>query len=681
VPARLRAALLIVLAGLGLTVALDLLLPPDLSRYTQRSTVVTAADGTPLRAYLTADGAMRWASDPAQVSPAYLRLLIAYEDQRFRTHPGVDPWAMGRALGQAVRAGRIVSGGSTLTMQVARLLEPRPRTVGAKLIEMARALQLERRFSKDEILGMYLTLAPFGGPVEGIAAASQLYLARAPSQITLAQAAMLVALPQSPTRLKADPAALTAARAKVLRIAGRRAGLAPADIAAALRTPVPALALTLPFRAPHLADRLRAATRAADRIATTLDAGVQATLERQARGWARTLDPRASLAVLVVRLSDGAVLGYLGSADFRDAGRAGQVDAVQAVRSPGSTLKPLIYAAAFDRGLAHPLSLVDDVETRFGSYAPANFEDSYHGRVTLVDGLRLSLNVPAVLLLDRLGPVAFVEGLRRHGLDLALPEGVTPGLPVALGGVGVRLDGLAAAYRALATDGIIRPLRFKAKVPLAGGEAFVRPQARLWVRDILSGAPAPDGVVAASPGIAVKTGTSYGYRDAWALGWDARHLVAVWTGRPDGTSSPGRFGIATAAPILFDVFGQMGVQPLPQVVSPGLDSPVPEPVRLISADAGRSGRALRVLFPVDGATVPLRTGATVPLDVRGGRAPYTWLVNGAPLGTVRPGEALGWQPDGPGTHQLTVIDSDGRAAHARVQVAALTLDGGATAPE
>jgi penicillin-binding protein 1C len=657
------------LAGVAVVLLLNGLWPPDMRRARDVSAVVTAADGTPLRTYLTSDGMLRWPATVAAADPAYVRLLIAYEDQRFRRHLGVDPLALGRALHQAIGAGHVVSGGSTITMQVARLLEPRPRTVSAKVIEMIRASQLELRYSKNEILSLYLTLAPFGGNIEGVEAASRLYFGKAPGALTLVEAATLVALPQSPSRLRADPVALLAARNKVLRIAGQRAGFSAQDIAQAQAEPVSVRVRRPPFLAAHAADRVRRSGTGV--IRTTLSAPLQAALERKIPGWTRALDRQASLGVLVVRLHDRAVLAYAGSAGFNDADRAGQVDTVQAVRSPGSALKPFIYAMAFDRGLAHPQSLIDDVETLFGAYAPANFEDLYHGRVSAADALRLSLNVPAVLLLDRVGPIAFAEGLRRHGLPLDLPDGVAPGLPVALGGVGVRLDTLAAGYAALATDGVVRPLRLRAEVPIRAGSPLVGAQARAWVEAILRMAPAPDGSLSeagAAQGLAVKTGTSYGYRDAWAIGWDREHLIAVWTGRPDGSPSPGHFGVATAAPILYDLFATLGVKPLRGLPDTGVAQRLPPALASLAPRGSLATGQVRVIYPVDGSTLVHRPGVPVPLDARGGRAPYTWLAGGAPLGQTQPGQTLMWAPDGLGFHDLAVVDASGRSARVRVRL-------------
>lgn len=652
----------------------DQLFPPDLSRVQQHSTIVRAASGEVLRSYLTPDGMVRLPATPQSVSQSYLRLLVAYEDQHFYRHSGVFLPSLFRAGGQWIKAGRIVSGGSTLTMQLVRLLEPRPRTLLNKAIELLRAWQLEGRYSKQQLLGFYLTLAPYGGNLEGVAAGSRALFGKMPAALSLSESATLVALTQSPTSLRKNPVALKAARNKVLALAGARAGLGAADIRAARAAPLLLRDLPQPFIAPLLADRLRGQNPGNRDLHSLIDMRLQLQLERRMTQWQAALDPHASMAILVVRLKDRSVRAYLGSSDFRDAARRGQVDAVQAIRSPGSTLKPFIYARAFDDALAHPMTLVDDVETSFGVYAPSNFEGQYHGQVTLADALRLSLNVPAVMLLDRIGPVAFTARMQRCGLPIHLPKGARPDLPIALGGAGVRLDDLAAAYAALADDGIVRPLRLvdapaaQPQLPALAGE-----RARRFVADILASAPLPPGVSEGAPAahrISVKTGTSYGYRDAWAFGYDDRHVVAVWTGRPDGTPSPGRFGLNSAAPVLYEIFALLGAATPARARDTGRDDPLPPGLERIGpAAAQQQVRALRIAFPVDGTTLAWVAGRSIALEARGGTPPYVWLDGGAPIGTARDSEPVAWTPDGPGFQTLTLLDSRGAAARVRIRLA------------
>lgn len=683
------AAVLVLAGGLGFDV-LDRAYPPDLTRLDSLSRQVVDSDGQPLRTYLAADGRLRLAARIEDVDPQYLKMLIAFEDKRFWRHPGVDGLAVLRAAGQAVANGRIVSGASTLTMQVARLLEPRPRTPAAKLIEMFRALQLERRFSKREILAIYLTLAPFGGNIEGITAAARAYFGRPAAALTAGEAALLVALPRAPSRLRPDrhPARAVAARNVVLDRVGVRAGFTRDVIAMAKAEPVPFSLRPAPFLAPHLADRMLIEADAETRVETLIDSTLQRRLEARAKAWANELGPRVSLAVLVVENAGREVRAYLGSADFWDEARDGQVDAVTAPRSPGSTLKPLIYGLAFDRGLAHPATLVEDAPRQFGDYAPANFMQSYYGEVTLAEALRLSLNVPAVAVLQRLGPVAFAQRLRRDGITLALADAeAMPGLALALGGIGITLEDLVRLYAALADDGRLATLSYRSAAPSAKpAQALLRAEARWQVGEILRRMPPPASQLSDSArremrGIAFKTGTSYGFRDAWAVGYTPRHTVGVWVGRPDGAPNPGRYGANTAAPLLFQVFELLpvGAPPTPPPARGLLLEAAALPPALQRLDGATSptapaaGPPPRIVFPLDRSVLHWREGqGPLPLQAEGGVRPLTWLVDGRPLAASRWSRQAAWRPDGPGFSEIVVLDAAGRRAAAQVRLATST---------
>ncbi len=673
---------------------LDGLYPPDLSRLSRLSREVLDRDGTLLRAYLTADGFFRLPVAVEDVDPRYLTTLIAYEDKRFWQHHGVDVLAVLRAAWQAVTNGRVVSGASTLTMQVARLLEPRPRTLWTKLVEMFRAVQLERRFSKQQILSMYLTLAPFGGNLEGVRAATLRYFARPPKELTIGEAALLVALPQAPSRLRPDrhPVAARVARDKVLGREAVDSALSRETVRTAKTEEISIVARPLPFDAPHLADRLASDNAGKRVVKTNIDATLQRQLQTLARQQARRLGPHISVALLVVENESRKVLAYLGSSDFEDPSRDGQVDVVRALRSPGSTLKPALYAMAFDRGLAHPATLVDDVPTQFGDYAPANFMSRHYGRVTLAEALRLSLNVPAVAVLDRLGPVAFAERLRRDGIRLRFGElDSAPGLALALGGVGTTLEDLVRLYAALASDGRLLPLRFvdvgeshPAEPPDAARRPvpFVGEAARWYVGEILRevrrAAHFFNNVYGKSRRpVAFKTGTSYGFRDAWAIGYDAAYTVGVWVGRPDGTSNPGHFGANTAGPVLFQVFDHLPAPTAKRPIKPpGAlsfgNASLPPGLRYLGADHARiagAGPPPRILFPPDQTVLSLPpAGRGFSLEAEGGRRPLTWIVNGKPVPTRRGRWRAGWIPDGIGFTEIVLVDALGRRAKAQVRV-------------
>jgi len=495
-----------------------------------------------------------------EVSPRYVEAVIAYEDRWFWWHPGVNPLALIRAAGQWVQNGRIVSGGSTLTMQVARMLEPAPRasrTLSSKLRQIARALQLEAHLSKREILELYLTYAPMGGVLEGVEAASRAYLGKPALSLSHADAALLAVLPQSPSLLRPDrfPQRAREARDKVL---DRLEPLWGATVVAdARQEPVIAQAVREPLMAPLFAERVRRLFPEKRRVDTTLDTGTQASVEQLVAARLSALPPRVSLAALVVDNATLEVRAYAGSADFSDDERFAHVDMVQGKRSPGSTLKPFLYGLALDEGLIHSESLLADVPQSFSGYQPGNFQSNFSGPVSVSEALQRSLNVPAVEVLDRLGPARFVAQLRRGGLKLELPRGAAPNLSVILGGVAVNLEGLVGAYTAFARAGVAGKPRYTSESPveearmMSEGAAFI-------VRDVLeAGGPVArqvEGSVGARRGIAWKTGTSFGFRDAWSVGVSDRYTVGVWVGRPDGTPNPGFFGANVAAPLLVDIF-------------------------------------------------------------------------------------------------------------------------------
>jgi penicillin-binding protein 1C len=651
------------------------------------STVVVDRDGKLLRPFTIADGRWRLPVTKAEVDPRFVAMLTGYEDRRFADHHGVDWRAMARAAMQFVLAGgRVVSGGSTLTMQVARLLGgSATRTSEAKLRQIATALALEKRFSKEQILDLYLTLAPYGGNIEGIRAASLAYFGKEPGRLTLAEAALLVALPQSPEarRPDRDAAAARAARDRVLtRLAA--AGVIDEDAAEAAKSErVPEARKAFPMLAAHLGQQAIAAhpERAVHQLTVSRD--LQASLETLAADRARTLGPKLSLAIVVADHLSGAVLASVGSAGLFEDERDGHVDMTRAVRSPGSTLKPFIYGLAFEAGLAHPESLIEDRPTGFHGYAPTNFDGFHRGTVTIREALTQSLNVPAVVVLDAVGPARLVARLKRAGAAPVLPDLSAPGLAIGLGGVGISLRDLVAAYAAIARGGTAVQLRDgvddAAIKPLTeAGSPVLEPLADWYVSDILSGTPPP---VNGSPGrIAYKTGTSYGYRDAWAIGFDGRYVAGVWVGRPDGSAVPGLSGIVSAAPILFEAFDRVGAKRMPLKAAPAgaivaSTSALPKPLRRFrhpDEAVVAENTDPEIAFPLDGVDVDLgiRAGDPGPLTikVRNGAPPFTFYANGRPIGQSPFARTESWQPDGSGFVTLSVVDASGRSDRVTVFV-------------
>ncbi|WP_425480839.1 penicillin-binding protein 1C [Montanilutibacter psychrotolerans] len=567
---RALVGLLAVLSLLTVAMLLDIAFPLRLPRASQQGAVVLARDGTPLRAFADPDGIWRYPVAMEDVSPLYRQALLAYEDRWFWRHPGINPVAMLRAGGQWLRNRRVVSGGSTLTMQVARILHPpargRSRTPWAKLAQVFRALQLEVHLSKRQILEIYLNHAPFGGTIEGVEAASWAYLGKPASRLSHAEAALLAVLPQSPSRLRPDrePERARAARDKVL---ARMAALhvwTPAVVADARVEPVVARSLQPPLHAALLAQRLREANPRSARVLSTIDIELQRTLEERVAAYFSSLPERTSAALLVVDNATLEARAYVGSVEFGDRQRLGHVDMVKAWRSPGSTLKPFLYGLALDDGLIHSESLLIDAPQAFGDYRPGNFDMAFNGPVGAAEALRLSLNVPAVDLLDRVGPSRFSARLAHAGIVLKWPRGAAPNLSMILGGTGARLEDLVGAYAALNRDGIAGRVRYVPSAPRVE-RRLLSPGAAWIIRDVLEANPRPGSVadtfdMRGRARVAWKTGTSYGFRDAWALGSTRRHSVGVWVGRPDGTPLPGQYGAVTALPLLLEVIDSLPAQ-------------------------------------------------------------------------------------------------------------------------
>lgn len=517
--------------------------------------VVVAEDGTPLWRFADAEGIWRYPVTIEDVSPRYLQALIQYEDRWFWDHPGVNPFSVLRAAWQDLRAGRVISGGSTLTMQVARLLDPHSRTLGGKIRQLWRAFQLEWHLDKRQILTLYLNRAPFGGTLQGIGAASWAYLGKPPQQLSYSEAALLAVLPQAPSRLRPDrwPDRAQAARDKVLQRMLTQKVWSAQVVKEARQEPVWLFPRQMPQLAPLFSRRVLASSRN-EKVVTTLDASLQRQLEELALNWKSRLPPRSSLAMIVVDHTNMKVRGWVGSVDINDDSRFGHVDMVSAIRSPGSVLKPFIYGLAMDDGLIHPASLLQDVPRRFSDYRPGNFDSGFHGPVSMSDALVRSLNLPAVQVLEAYGPKQFAARLRNAGLPLILPNGAEPNLSLILGGAGARLADITAAYSAFARHGQAGRLRMLEGDPLIE-RPLLSPGSAWIIRRILAGEdqPLPDGSLPSVAPLAWKTGTSYGYRDAWAMGINARYVIGIWTGRPDGTPVVGQFGFISAVPLLNQV--------------------------------------------------------------------------------------------------------------------------------
>ncbi|NTS30425.1 penicillin-binding protein 1C [Phyllobacterium sp. BT25] len=667
--------------------AADRAYPPPLQKARDISPEVLDADGQLLRAFATSGGHWRLGTTAADVDPQFVRMLIAYEDQRFWQHRGIDPIALARAAVQLVANGRIVSGASTLSMQVARLIEPREgRSLTVKVQQLVRALQIERRLSKAEILDLYLTLAPYGGNLEGVRAASLAYFGKEPRRLTVAQAALLVALPQLPERRRPDRnlALAEAARSRVLHRMAVEKVVGDGEAERAELASIPAQRLQLPAYAAHLAEAARRKEPDTLRHMTTLRRPVQQGLEGVAKDFAARLGAKVSVAMVMADVRTGEIVGEVGSASYFDASRSGWIDMTRINRSPGSTLKPFIYGLAFEDGLVSQETIIEDRPADFFGYRPRNFDMSYQGDVSIRQALQLSLNVPAVRLLDAVGPARLMMRFRRSEIRPVLPPNEAPGLAIGLGGVGITLKDLVQLYAGLANRG--RPVRLGDGIQDKPGqimaEPLLEPVAAWNVADVLSGVMPPLG--AGQRGIAYKTGTSYGYRDAWSVGFDGNYVLGVWVGRPDNGAVPGLTGFGSAAPILFEGFAKSGVAITPLPPAPAgaariAQAQLPISQRRFSVTssglvtASTREPAPQIVYPPEGARVDLGAkadGEIMPLALKlqGGRAPFRWLANGKPLPETSRRRVNQWLPDGGGFSTLTVIDAAGRAASVRVFV-------------
>ncbi|MGX9355898.1 penicillin-binding protein 1C [Roseobacteraceae bacterium S113] len=640
-------------------------MPPLLA---QTSVEVRDANGELLRPYTVENGRWRLAVSLDAVDRAYIDMLLAFEDKRFWRHPGVDVTALMRASAQALWHGRVVSGGSTLTMQVARLLENSGtgRAVG-KLRQMRLALALEQRLSKEQILELYLLHAPFGGNLEGIRAATRAYFGKDPKRLSPGEAALLVALPQAPEGRRPDlhPMAARAARDRVLaRLAGS-GHLTTEHELEGTSEPVPETRQAMPAMALHLADRARAERPAHKVHYLSIEAPAQAALETLVAGHVALSGRGLSAAAMVLDHRTGAVLASVGSPGLSSP--SGHVDMTRVLRSPGSTLKPLVYGLAFDSGRAHPLSRITDAPVRYGTYAPTNFDGAYRGDVTLRDALQASLNTPVVQLTEMIRPARLVAAMRASGMTPEL-GGRAPGLAVSLGGVGVTLEDLMRLYGGLARGGVPVPLHWRHGEVPKDAVPFLSAPASWQVSDALAALAPPQG--APARWLAYKTGTSYGHRDAWAIGFDGAHVIGVWLGRPDGTAVPGIFGAELAAPLLFAAAQRLKTSPVPLPPAPrGLPNwrvdTLPAHLRHVGQRTQPDVAGLELVFPPDGA---LLAQPDVTLKLKDGTPPFAVLVNGTPREGLVRSRAIPVQLSGRGFHRVTVMDHAGAAVSTELEV-------------
>jgi len=701
--------------GIGLFLVGDQLFPfPWAALERPAAGVITDRHGVALRYVLPADDTWRFPVQRDELPDELVRAVVAAEDQHFYRHPGVDPLAVVRAAWSNLRAGAVVSGASTIPMQIARMADPAPRTLDSKLRESFRALQLDLHRSKAELLDTCLNLAPYGSNIEGVGAAARFYFDKHPAQLSLGEIALLVVLPRSPVAFDPTlhPEAARRARAALLDRLERQGVFPRQAIEAARHDPIPTRRRPVPWHAPHFADLILRAGAPGGTISspetTTLDLGMQRTVERLVRGRIGALraEGLGNAAAVVIQIDGRAVRALVGSADYSETLYDGQVDGALARRSPGSTLKPFLYAEALDRGLILPDSYLLDIPTDFAGYVAQNYDGRYRGRVTAREALIHSLNAPAVRLLSRVGLQPFHRLLVRGGLEtLDRPAG-SYGLPLVLGAGEVRLLDLTNLYATLAAGGVHHPVRLLAPPEeaaddepaprrledaslrygvLGAGEdeddRLVSPEAAWTVTEILRNVERPDlpeawDLTRGAPEVAWKTGTSYGHRDAWAVGFSRHYAIGVWVGSFDGTPHKGISGSEHAAPLLFGIFRALepgGVAPVQPfglqldtielcTVSHQLPGPFCPETRRYPYLPGRSRLAtcpIHRRVPIDPETGGLFTADCGP-------RPFTWK-----RVQVFPAELVAWQR---ATHRV-------RSASSGVPPVSPRCPGGARGPD
>ncbi|MCS7072867.1 MAG: penicillin-binding protein 1C, partial [Bacteroidia bacterium] len=526
------------------------------------SQVVLDSQKQPLYAFLTLDDKWRIRCQIDELSPYFTKAILHKEDQYFYYHWGVNPISLIRAFVQNVISGKRLSGASTITMQLARMIEPKSRTYFNKMIEVFRAMQLEFHYSKEEIFMAYVNLLPYGGNIEGIKSASYLYFRKAPSQLSLAEAVTLTVIPNRPTSLRVGKKnkQIQQVRDKWLKRFLVERVFDKHLIETALAEPVEAQRQEFPQRAPHFSIRLQKQFPQQENLVTFLNPQIQSVAEELTKQHIQRIRSFGieNACVLVVENRTRKVIAYVGSADFNDVSASGQVDGILSYRSPGSALKPFLYGYAIEMGLIGPKTVISDVPYNFSGYQPENYDKNFHAKVSIETALAQSLNIPAVKILNQLGVSKFTHWLFQHNLQRFHPKS-NLGLSLILGGCEVNLAELVSLYCALANQGKFQKLTFLQSEEVKKEVQLLSAETSYILAEILSLPTRPDlpNFFQNSihlPKIAWKTGTSYGRRDAWSIGFNAHYTIGVWCGNFNGQGSPALSGADIATPLLFKVF-------------------------------------------------------------------------------------------------------------------------------
>jgi penicillin-binding protein 1C len=558
-------AVLSICALAVILLSMDVLFPvPKVNSYSKE---IIAKDGTLLSAYLSDDDKWRLETTLDEISPNLIKSIIEKEDKWFAYHTGINPVSMIRALYNNIITGERTSGASTITMQVARMLEPKDRNYFNKILEVVRAVQIELHYSKKEILELYLNLLPYGGNIEGVKAASYIYFNHPPNQLSLSQVILLSVIPNDPNSLRLDRSVdfSVKERDNLIRKFIKDEIFTKSELKDALDEPVMLNRFPMPSLAPHFSYYIKNKYDG-NRIVTTLDLKIQHTSENLLWNYVNRVISKgvSNGAVIILDNKTSSVIGYCGSSNFYDENSSGQVNGITAVRSPGSTLKPALYAYAFDRGILTPKMKLYDIPTNYDGYEPENYDLNYYGEITAGFALANSLNIPAVSLLKEVKIENFIQLLSQSGFDDIARRKNDFGLSIILGGCGVTLEEIAGLYSAFANEGVLRTIRYKPDEKVNESEVFSHSSTYL-IADLLSGNSTDDFYKylqgEGHPKFAWKTGTSYGKRDAWAVGFNKAFTIGVWLGNFNGQGSPHLSGAEMAVPLLYELFGAIDFSP------------------------------------------------------------------------------------------------------------------------
>ncbi|MFK5893982.1 MAG: penicillin-binding protein 1C [Pseudomonadota bacterium] len=653
------------------------------------STKVTDRAGENLRFFTTREGFWRFPAQLVDIDKNFISALINYEDKRFFQHFGIDILALFRALKQFVFSSYVVSGASTLSMQTIRLLNPQSRTIKNKLLEMIQSIRMEWELSKEQILLLYLNLAPYGGNIQGIEAASYFYFGQSAKHFSPSEIALLIALPQSPERRRPDRHNQQAriARNKILQQQLANSLISEDEYQLAIQQAIKITRQKTPFYAPHLSQRLHMLYPGKQIIRSSIFLPIQMLLEQKIKQYRTNLSPQQTIAALVVDNKSNEVVAHMGSADFFD---DSQIDLTRVIRSPGSTLKPFIYGLGFEKKLFHPLTRVIDRRFRYDDgYAPQNFDHYYRGQVTVETALLKSLNVPAVKALKRIGVNQFIQRLKSVGIKLFWQSGQEAGLGIALGGSGLSLESLVAMYTALANAGNYHDLIYTPQQLKAAKKTLLSPLASKYLDGILKKMPQGNQnkhetfYSKSVETVRYKTGTSYGYRDAWSIGYNSQYTIGIWVGRVDGGFTHNQTGSQIATPLLKQLFAIFPTtkqinNPLNSVSEKELISyqQLPQQMRWLGNTLYDNQNNLPyILYPLDGSLIEIKKifsddAVQLILKAGGGIAPYHWMIDGHYMN--RPTQFTNNNEVqcsiSRGKHKITLIDSTGKQSHAQIEV-------------